>query len=370
MYRRTAALLILIPLTSMLWGCGGKKLCEERNPASFATFLDEDWRAYCETYRVHTQAPANFTMLELTEFFGNHPGKVKELTKSLYEFNNYETCFKSPKEELELRALQTCLQDNDQADIEVTNAWSTLAEPWVADLRLGVQELTPRFSDAEREASRQERKISDAFEFNKPLEVQEFESLQVELQSLDKAMTPLEDAAREYTALMKRAQGHGALVNLMENDFRPQINAITADVASLRTRHTALAKEVRYLEFAASSAGIPCPKTLRGATAEQRIANSVAKGRNNEVAGSGPRILTKTRADSSGDNEFERFEGFICGIRGAETQFDGKPQLCAQHRFVIERQRPSGAQKWGDWSLKSFEEAGSNGGVDCALKNK
>jgi hypothetical protein len=35
---------------------------------------------------------------------------------------------------------------------------------------------------------------------------------------------------------------------------------------------------------------------------------------------------------------------------------------------VIERQKNAGAKSWEDWHVKSFEEAGPDGGVDCALK--
>lgn len=371
MNHQPIAVLLLIGGASLAAGCGpSKKLCNDKNPASFATFLDEEWRAYCVDYRQHVEQPGRFEMAELTTFFGNHSARVKELNKSLHTHEKYESCFDSPKSELELRNLESCLQDNDQSDIEITNAWSAVAEPWIEDLQLRVQEISPRIGDAAREAKRQEKKVTEAFDFHNAIEGRDWESLQVELKSLDKAIAAVEGADAQFNTLRKEAEGHTALIRALDNDFAPRVNTIVAEVSDLRAKQVELTEVARYLEFASSSAGISCPKSLKGANNELRTAKKVVKGKNNEVGGSGPRITSKTRADSSGDIDFERFEGFVCGIRGPENQWEGSPQQCAQYRYVIERQKPASERKWGDWSVKSFEEAGSADGVDCALKKK
>lgn len=370
MYRKFALAFVTAAMLAPTTSCGGAKRCTERTPASFATFLDDDWRAYCEEYHAHVESPANYSLVDLTEFFGEHPARVKELTKSLYAFDKYETCFKTPKEELELRNLQTCLQDNDQSDIEISNAWASQAEPWVEELQLRVQEVSPRISDAEREAKRQLKKVGESFDFHSRVEGQDWESLQVELKSIDKALAGVEGIDGEYKKVASKGTENAALVRVMESQVGPQVNAIAADVSSLRGRYDDLAKTAKYLEFAASSAGVPCPKSLKGARKELKIAKKIASGRNNEVGGSGVRILSKIRADASGDTDFERFEGYVCGIRGPENQFEGSNQLCGQYRYVIERQKPNGTKDWSDWTLKSFEESGASGGVDCALKKK
>lgn len=364
--------MIIIAAALPMLGCGGKKVCKGEAPGSFASFLENDWRTYCAEYRQHVESPADFTMVKLTTFFGEHPARVTELNKSLYGYDKFETCFESPKEELELRELQTCLQDNDQSDIEITNAWTAISEPWIDDLKLRVQEVSPRMSDAEREAKRQLTKVNEAFDRQARVEGRDWESLQVELKSLDKAISATEGLDKQYKALLEEARPHKALLTMMESNVGPEINAITADTASLRGRHTDLMKTARYLEFAASAAGVKCPASTSGASAELKVAKKVVEARDKEVGGSGPRILTKIRPDASGDIDFERFEGFVCGIRGSENQFEGSPQLCGQYRFVVERQKPAGASKkeWADWVLKSFEESGSNGGIDCALKKK
>ena len=192
------------------------------------------------------------------------------------------------------------------------------------------------------------------------------------MNSLDKALATLEAVDADFKAVVAIGQPNDALTATMQSVAAPKINAVTADTAALRTRHTTLTQIARYLELASNSAGVPCPKSAKGANAELRVAQKVVAGRNAEVAGSGPRILTRTRADASGDVDFERFEGFVCGNRSAENQFEGTPRLCGQFRFVVERQKPGGAsnREFSDWSLKSFEESDSSGGVDCALKKK
>lgn len=365
------AVLLLGGAVSMFTACGpSKKLCKEKTPASFATFLDEDWRAYCTEYRAHVEQPGRYELKELATFFGNHSARVKELNKDLYSHEKFETCFESPKEELELRELQTCLQDNDQTDIEIANAWGAVADPWVEDLQLRVAEISPRMGDAAREAKRQEKKVGEAFDFHNKLEGRDWESLQVELKSLDKAIAQVEGIDAQFNELVKAGEGHAALSRAMEGEYAPEINAIVAEVADLRQKHTELNEAARYLEFAWGAAGVVCPKTLKGANKELRTAKKVVASKNNEVGGGGPRITSKTRADSSGDTDFERFEGVVCGIRGPENQWEGYPQQCAEYRFVVERQKPAGERKWGDWAVKSFEETGSDGGVDCTLKKK
>lgn len=369
MHRNFALAVLCAAAFAPLAACGGPKVCKEQNPGSFSTFLDNEWRSYCSEYRAHVESPANYTLVDLTTFLAAHPKRVKELEKTLYRFEKFESCFENPKEELELRELQTCLQDNDQSDLEITNAWTSQAEPWVQDLQLRVQAITPRIGDAEREAQRQRKKVGEAFDMQSAVEGRAFESLQVELKSLDKAIAEVEGVDRDFKAIVAQGQGHDALARTMGEQVAA-VNTIIADIASLRARHDALSSEARFLELASLSAGIACPPTLKGASKELKIAQKVAGGRNNEVGGSGVRVLTNVRADASGENDFERFEGFVCGVRGPENQFDGATQLCAQYRFVIERQKQTGTKDWAEWSLKSFEEAGPSGGVDCALRKK
>ncbi len=372
MRRKLALLIVVAAAASQLASCGAGKRCTDQTPGSFSTFLEDEWRAYCVEYHQHIENPTEVTLLQLTKFFSEHPARVKALNKSLYGYEKFESCFESPKAELELRELQTCLQDNDQSDVEITNAWSAVAEPWAEDLQLRVAEISPRLSDAEREAKRQLKKVSEAFDFQTRLEGRDWESLQVELKSLDKAMAGIEGVDTEFGKVLAQGKNHEALSETMQAGVAPQINAIAADLASLRGRHADLLKTAHYLEYASLAAGVKCPDSAKGANSEMATAKKIVTGRNNEVGGSGPKILTKTRPDSSGDIDFERFEGFVCGTRGPENQFEGSPQLCGQYRYVVERQKPAGASKkeWGDWTLKSFEESGSNGGVDCTLKKK
>ena len=82
--------LVLAGAISLTAACGpSKKLCEDKNPASFATFLDEEWRAYCADYRDHVEQPGRYEPTELVAFFGNHSTRVKELNKQLFTHDNF-----------------------------------------------------------------------------------------------------------------------------------------------------------------------------------------------------------------------------------------------------------------------------------------
>ena len=368
---RTQIIFIALIASSatLLASCGPGKTCKEKSPGSFATFLDDEWRSYCDSYQKHIESPGEYPMPELAEFLGNHPAKVKQLEKDLYQHDKYESCFASPKAELELRSLQTCLQDDDTSDLQVVNSFSAVGDPWLEEQKLNLAAIVPRVSDAEREAKRQKTKIAEAFEFQRPVEGEAWKQLAVELKSIDLALQPLEALDSDFSTVRENAAGHKALSRLIEDSFAPEIATIAADAGSLRERVDGLQNTATFLEWATYSAGKKCPESIKKSAKEQKIAKKILTSKNAEVAGGGARVLSVVRKDTSGDTDYERFDGVICGERPAEKQFSG-PKLCGQYRWVIEREKAKDERKFGDWILKSFEESGPEGGTDCGLKKK
>lgn len=362
--------LLILGLILLFGGCsifGKPSVCTERHQGSFATFLDEEWVEYCQEYKDHVQNTANYNMKELTSFFSDHPRRVEELNKTLVRFDKYESCFKSPKEELELRELRSCLQDDDQTDLEIANAWLSQAEPWVKDLEFRVADIQPPINDAEREADRQLRKAAEAFDFKAKMDEAPYQSFAALVAEIDTKLKEVEGVDDEYRTFVQLAKGHKSLTETMADQIGPQINAIAADAQSLRERWRALDEARRYLEFAVNSAGVRCPKGQARAREEMRIAKRIVSGKNKEVGGSGIRIASTIEAEAQGPIDYERFEGFVCGVRQPDNQFPELNRLCGQYQFVIERQKGSNVDDWESWVLKSFTESGPSGGVDCSL---
>jgi hypothetical protein len=370
---RKLSICLVISLVAPLAGCtllGKPKRCTERHQGSFATFLDEDWTDYCEAYRAHVERPAQFTLEELTTFFGEHPRRVEEMRQQLLRFEKYETCFQSPKEKLELRNLEGCLADDDQQDLQITNAWTVRAEPWIEDLDYGISDMQPEINDAEREAKRQQKKAAEAFDFHARMNEGSYAGFAEQVSELDEGLQQLEGFQDRYEALLDLAAGNQALTQTMRREFGPKINAIASDVQQLRERYAKLDETRRYIEFAVGSAGVPCPKANRSLRKERRIARKLLSQKNDEVSGSGVRVTRGIYDEKKGPIDYQRIEGHVCGVRSTDNQFEGAPQQCGQYRWVLERQKGSDVDDWEDWHIKSFEESGPKGGVDCALKKK
>ena len=348
-------------------GCfGSPNRCTERTPESFSTFHEEQWSGYCADYKSHVESPLDYSLLELTKFLAAHPAQVKELDEKLYRFEKYETCFQSPKEELELRELQSCLEDNDRTDVEITKAWLAVAEPWLTDLELKAGAIRPKVETAEQEGERLFKKTAGAFEYAGRFEDADLLAYTDDLTAIAKDLGALTDMTQRYDEVLAAAKGNDALVSTITNEAGPRVNEARATAQELRERTEALEPKFDFLQYATYAIGVPCPKGKR-ARKEERIAEKVVGGRNNEVRGSGIRIQNEMTTDESGAIDYERFTGYICGVRSRQHQLEEAPKLCGRYVFVIERQKADDADDWKDWGLKSFEESGPSGGIDCDL---
>lgn len=368
MYRTLALLVVSSSLLVSATGCGGQKRCTEKTPASFATFLDEEWRVYCAEYTAHVESPQNYELPALAKFFAAHPSRVSNLTKSLYGHKRYESCFSAPREELELRDLQSCLQNNDASDHQMVTALTTAAKPWLDDLMLQQNAVSPKAATAEAEAERLQQKVEFAFNRSTRPEGDDWIAFKARVAEIGASLDAIEGAPAVYEEIRANAAGHAPLARAVESNLGGPISTLGASVASLRERHASLATEASFIEYAWNAAGVRCPASARGASSELSAARKVVAGRNNEVGGTGPRVSGKAKSESDGETDTEQIEGFVCGTRAPASQFEGKPQLCGQFRFVLEREKPSEERRWGDWTLQSFEESGPEGGIDCKLK--
>lgn len=361
--KRAHAVALILSLAIPAVSCGSSK--PRRCKEGFATFLENDWESYCASYKTHIESPTKFTLQDLAKFFGEHPSKIKALNENLYQHQDYEACFVTKREELELRALQSCIAGGDKQDLEILNAWNVASEPWLEDASLDIGELKPKVIEAEQEAIRLGKKVSDAIDAKRKVEEGTFEPFDAQVAEIEKQFSRLGAVEETFKKLEKAAAPNKALSTTLTKEVEPKINAMSADIADLRRRTEALKQVHRYLDFASSAVGVPCPSSKKGASKEEKIAKDIVGGKVGEVRGSAVRVSSEISRDNKGGVDYERFTGFICGVRSTQNQFEGLSQLCGQYQFVIERSKSG--DSWGSWTLKTFEESGPSGGVDCSM---
>lgn len=361
--------LVLAVLSTSSCALFGKPdYCVQKRTGNFATFLEEDWRTYCAEFDERTSAVANYTLEDLTAFYGAHPAKVQEMKEEMVRFEDIDACFTEPREELELRALNSCLENDEAQQLQIINAWKARAEPWLEGTQLTVQGNKPKISALGSESARLEKKAAEAFDFNSQMEPDDYEKFRADLKALERDLASARAAQQSFQKLLQSASGNASLTTAMQTEFGPAFAELAASIEDQREDFKALKASERYLEFAVNSAGKRCPNGIKART-ESRAAQ---KALESQVASIGRKtrhieVSSVAQLEERGPVQYERFEGFVCGRRSSENQFDGKPQQCGQYRFLLERTKAVNDKKWEPWLVKGWQEAGPEAGVDCGL---
>jgi hypothetical protein len=362
------ALVLTVMSTSSCALFGKPDYCTQSRQGNFKSFLDDDWRAYCAEFEEKTTAVGNYTLEELTAFYGAHPQRVQDLKDEMVRFEDVNACFTEPREELELRSLNSCLSNDEAQQLEVNNAWKARAKPWLESIQLTIQGNRPKISELESESRRLQRKAEEAFNFNAQMEPGGFEKFRAELSALESDLAGATNAQRSFQKMQQLAGGNASLTAAIQADYGPAFAELAREIQDQREDVEALKVAERYLEFAVNSAGKRCPKGIK-ARSEKRAAQ---KALESQVASIGRRtrdiqISSVTELEERGPVQYERFEGYVCGKRSSENQFDGKPQQCGVYRFMLERTKGFDDKKWEPWLVKGWQESGPDGGVDCGL---
>ncbi len=368
-YRNVLALGIgaSLLLTGVL-SCGAPNYCKE---GSFPEFKEDEWEPYCERYTNYLEDPGQYTVEEVTEFFANHPKKIKELREQTMSYEKgVEACFQSNREQLDYRNLNKCLEYDDEQQQLIVNSWTARIEPWLENHQLRINETRPKLGDAKRTADRLMLKTNDALEFSREMDPSLYEKWVATLDELDERIEKGKRMGREWDDLVDLASESDVLTAAMADQIAPEIADLNKKIEDQRATHDDLTLMRRYLTFAVYASGKPCPQGIKSSK-EQRIADKGLKKELNQTKGTKPRISSSILKDQREDQDYESFTGFICGQRGRGNQFSGQPVLCGIHRFKMERSKPtSEKRKWTNWRVVSFEESGPDTGVDCRLNKK
>lgn len=356
-----AALLVCSALLST--SCGAPGYC---NQGTFPTFLDDEWRGYCLKYEEHVERPASFELAELTSFLASHPAKAAELRQSIATWDNPAACFQQPRQKLEYRELNSCVQHDEAQRLEMINAWDARAEQWLTRREKQAQNLSPKLGDLKREGTRLMRETGEAFEFQAQMDPAAFLEWEVALREQADAVAQVSRVREEWRDALERAESVEFLKTAMLADFGPRVAALSEDLIGLRDQVSDLQAIRAYLGFAVPAAGKPCPTGIRSRQ-ESRAATSALTKQIGLVSGTEPRVSTKITPDERGEDNYEFFSGFLCGQRHEDKQMKNQTQLCARYDFMLERKKPKTEKKWGDWYVKKFTEGDEKEGVDCSL---
>ncbi len=365
--KKKALALCLVGCIPLLYvGCASyNKRCG--TSSSFGQFRANAWEPYCESYKQHIENPSQFSMRDMTTFFGNHPAKVKELKQQVGGHGDYEMCFEGGAAELELRELESCLDYDDTQQLAVINAWEATIEPWLEETQFQYDELEPKLIEVEKEMDRFQEKVGVHFANKQPVPqeiVDDYAVAMTTLNELEERIDTIQKTGGRFDELVANAKGNPPLVEAMSTGQAPEIDALAAELSSAKDRIDAARKSGRFVGYAFGSVGIPCPRG-KSAKKESKIADDVLGEKLKTVGAKEVQIASEIKTDKKGDVSMERFTGYVCGKRSADNQFEDAPELCGQYQFVIERQKAG--DSWGAWAVKAFEEAGAGGGVDCDM---
>ncbi len=361
MKKTILSLLVVLGATQL--SCGSPNYCRE---GSFPTFLDEEWRTYCADYDDHMTNVGAYGLPELTSFLGKHTERLEALNETRSKYKDAGACFVEERDKLEYRKLDSCLKNDDEQNQAIGNAWIARSQPWLEDHSLRLGEMVPRLGDQIREAARQDRKVSDAFELKAELETDAFVKFADENEALGEQIERTANIETEWKNLTKRASSNEALAGTMQKKVGGEVSDLITKVNDLRAKYGELLEFQRYLELATYAAGKPCPSGLRSSK-ETNIAKKALSAKIKTVGGVTPRAMTSISKEMQDELETESFEGFTCAPRATGNQFPEKPKLCAIYRYVLQRDRPANERSWGDWTITAFEEGGAQAGVDCGM---
>ena len=354
-----AATAFVLLMTS---ACGAPEYCEK---AAYTNFEQDEWATYCADYLEHTESPGNFSMKDLTKFFVRHPKKVEALQESLDKFEQADTCFVGSRRELEYRKLSACLVYNDQQKRSIETAWLGRAEPWMDAHELRIGQTKADLGDAERESKRLVKKVNVAFELHRKMNSGPYEEWSMTVDRLGDELEKGSQMLDEWSYLVKISKKND-LKEMMTKEIAPRMATASQNLEDQNGQHDQLLTKRRFLQFSVNSVGRSCPSGV-AARKEKSIAAKALKREVRSIHATRPRVKTLVLPDQREGLDYESFDGFVCGERSSSNQFVGQPLQCGLYTYVLEREKPGAERRWGNWKVKSFEESGPEGGVDCAL---
>jgi hypothetical protein len=355
--------------------CGPSEpgLCEDTREGALTPWINSEWEPYCNVLYDHLEEPGNYTMLELTEFFAEHPQRREELSIALQRYKNPEQCFQEPAEQLRYRSLVSCLDNEEAMERRISASWTARSEPWLEEYQTRVKRLRQRITDASRLKDKVVTKLEQRFDFVAPMEPDAYEKLAGKLVAIREDMAFLDTAEPEYRSFLKVSAEADELNALVDRTLSEPVEIMLEDHQKNRVNFAKLNFEENFLRYAVYSVGKPCPDGESRASKEEKGARSALALKFSEMGAprSDVRITEKiTIAENENGDMTQSTSGLFCAPRASERQFDGRKQQCGVFTFTVQRVKLAGERRYGDWTLTRLDESEYDNGVDCSLLEK
>lgn len=360
-----------LALGLLLAGCGQPELCQQEGKGSFSDFRQSTWAPYCADLEDRLQNPLNYEFILLTEFFSEYPDQQQRMQSKLTSFEEHDRCFTSQDDKLAYRRLNRCLSD-DEVQSRIMRAWSVRAEPWLEDYDNRVDQLVRSLDAAERDAEYIYGKIEQQNRRHAPVDIDRIKEFRQSLDEMQRNVDAIDMAKSDYERLKGASMAYQDLSNHIDATLAAEIAAMFERHDKNRFAIAKLRNKERFFNFAVPAVGTPCPESPepKKVRKEVRTAQKLVAARQKEV-GAGKIVAVTTPVLSSTDAESgevtESFDGHVCGKRNIDNQFSDYFELCSRYVFTIERTKPAGQKRFGEWTLASFDEGDPSEGVDCAL---
>ncbi|GEM_PF-7001488 len=354
----TLAIAALITLSA----CSNAEKCESKSPGSFGSFLDDDWRTYCNEYEAHVTEPLTYELEDLAEFFGNHHAKVDELNQTLEGFEDVKACFDTNTKFLEFRELENCITSGDLQDVRMLNSFSTAIDPWMEELNLTVGDINPKLNKTERDSTRLLTKASEALDYRRKLGKEGVRDHIENIQVLRKKIIRARAKAADYNTFKKSIEPNQALSEKLQEEIQSDYDSNVAKLEKQEERINKMAEAAEIISLIKNTAGKSCPTLRKRYGKETNIAVKSLARYFRKIESGRLRIEGKIKTETKDDEKTQSFSGFACGLR-LKKIVDQDLTLCAVHRFKMTREKSG--RRWSKWKGE-VKEGGKKDGVDCS----
>ena len=361
------AWLTALALTQL--SCGAPEMCRQQGQGTFSQFRGEQWASYCASLEARLQQPLEHELIALTEFFSEYPEESARIKKRAASYADHQRCFVSSSEQFEYRELNSCLEQGE-VSTRIEQSWSVRAEAWLKEYQDRVADLTRQLDLSERDGDFITQKLEQKHALGaKAGELDRVEELARTLDAMQQEVDRIDRAQDEYERLMGASMAYASFNQYITETIKAPIDEMFEKHEANRFTIARLRTTQRFHSLAIPSLGVACEPGER-ANEEVRIARRVLKARMNNINAGRQIAITspiEEIVDEETGDEFETMQGYVCGERGEDNQFEQRFKLCSQYPFEIRRIKPSGARRFNAWEVNSFEQGEAEAGVDCRL---
>lgn len=346
------------------------EMCRDMRPGALTPWLTKTWGPYCEKLDRTIKDPRNMPLIQLTEFFAQHPKKRGELHVDFLRYDEIEACFQKPAQQLQLEDLKACITDNDEMSLHINASWEARADPWFKEYELRIKDIRRDLNAITLLFDKVTQKTTDHFERHAVMEPNLSKKFAQKLQDVHSDMEFVDALEKNYTTILRTAKPHEQLAQMIDANYSDLVKNMLLAHAKNKAMYLKFQQDSRFFKLASASVGVQCPKGLNKKK-DMREASKVLAQELKKVTPHSKKLrITQPRTavhDPDKGYVHEHIKGFVCGARSESNQFEDRTQLCAKYRFEITRKKTIGSRNWEDWTFVKFEEGKAEDGIDCTL---